>query len=74
MGNFSKGGQPSVHLTKGKFCIIVGRPANKGLGMLQMSGAKWRTWKSATVESRPVTGPLPFHIRVINGSVFVLET
>ena len=29
-------------LTKGKFRIIVERPVNKGLGMLQMSLAKWR--------------------------------
>jgi hypothetical protein len=27
---------------KGKFCNIAGRPVNKGLGMLQMSSAKWR--------------------------------
>jgi hypothetical protein len=26
---------------KGKICIIAGRPVKKGLGMLQMSGAKW---------------------------------
>jgi len=24
-----------------KFCIVGGRPVNKGLGLLQMSGAKW---------------------------------
>ena len=30
-----------LRLRKGKFCTIVGRLVNKGLGMLRMSSAKW---------------------------------
>src|ERR1039458_2860428 len=50
---------------KGKFCIVGGRPVNKGVGMLQMSGAKrmaqrspsklwrccWRCWR--TLSQKP---------------------
>jgi hypothetical protein len=34
-------GGPLGCFAKGKFCIIRGRPVNKGLGMLQISSAKW---------------------------------
>src|ERR1039457_4867133 len=44
---------------KGKFCIIAGRPVNKGLGMLQMSvqnrGHEIRL--CASIEGRPEPGP-----------------
>jgi hypothetical protein len=31
-----------IGFRKGKFCNIAARPVNKGLGMLQMSSAKWK--------------------------------
>jgi hypothetical protein len=37
--------------TKGKFCIIAERPANKGLGMLQMSSAKMEAIKYGYVRT-----------------------
>ena len=37
--------------TKGKFCIIAERPANKGLGMLQMSSATMEAIKYGYVRT-----------------------